>query len=276
MAHKQHQKISWHPAFFQAIQLELADYRDILEFKCEYQLASEPLRIDLVIIKKTKNLVVPKNIARIFRTDNICEYKSPEDYLSVRDFLKVYAYAYLYAAITPGVNLAEITLSFVVSRYPRELIKYLSGIRGYNVEEAQPGIYMVTGDYLPIQIIQSKKLSGADNLWLKSLTDDLENSVADAILKEGSKRLLFFGAYLDALIRANPETFLEVQTMARKPTFEEVFTKAGLIPKWIEQGKQEGEEKKAQEIARNFKTLGLSVEQIAAGTGLSPETIAAL
>jgi hypothetical protein len=133
-------------------------------------------------------------------------------------------------------------------------------------------VYVVTGDYLPIQIIQSKKLSGADNLWLKSLTDDLERDDAGVILEEGSKRLLFSGVYLDALIRANPETFLEVQTMARKPTFEEVFTKAGLIPKWIEHG----EKKKAQEIARNLKTLGLSVEQIAAGTGLSPETIAAL
>jgi hypothetical protein len=43
------EKIHWHPAFFQAIQLELADYRDILEFKYEYQLTSEPLRVDTLI-----------------------------------------------------------------------------------------------------------------------------------------------------------------------------------------------------------------------------------
>jgi hypothetical protein len=296
MAHKQHQRISWHPAFVEAIQLEFADFRDVLEFKSEHQLTSEPLRIDLVIIKKPKDLVIPKNIAHIFRTDNIFEYKSPVDYLSVRDFLKVYAYACLYVAISPDVDLADITLSFVTSRYPRELIKYLTGVRGYNIEETQPGIYVVTGDYLPIQIIQSKKLSNTDNLWLKALTDDLESSVAGAILEAESKRLQLSGAYLNVLIRANPKAFLEVQTMARKPTFEEVFTKAGLIPKWIEQGKQEGiiqgkregiaqgkqegiaqgEKKKTQEIARKLKTLGLSVEQISAGTGLSPETITAL
>jgi hypothetical protein len=275
MPHK-HQKISWHPAFLEAIQLELADYRDVLEFKYEYQLSSEPLRIDLLIIKKPKDLLIPKNIARIFKTDNICEYKNPNDYLSVRDFLKVYAYACLYAAITPGVDMADITLSFVASRYPRELIKYLTGVRGYTVEETQPGISIVTGDYLPIQIIQSKKLSTTDNLWLRSLTDDLESGRAGVIVEEGSKRLPFSGAYLNVLIRANPEAFLEVQTMAR-PTFEEVFTKAGLIPQWIEQGMEQGLKQGSRqsrlEIARKMKMRGISPDQIAEDTGLSPEDI---
>jgi hypothetical protein len=93
-------KIPWHPAFLQAIQQELFDYRDSLEFKYEYQLTSEPLRIDLLIIKKPKNLTINKNIARIFRSDNILEYKSPDDYLALKDYLKAYAYANLYAAIT--------------------------------------------------------------------------------------------------------------------------------------------------------------------------------
>jgi hypothetical protein len=293
LSHKQHQKLSWHPAFLEAIQLELADFQDVLEFKAEQQLTSEPLRIDLLIIKKPKDLVIPKNIAHIFRTDNIFEYKSPEDYLSVRDFLKVYSYACLYAAITPDVDLADITLSFVTSRYPRELIKYLTGVRGYTVAETQPGIYVVTGDYLPVQIIQSKKLSVVENLWLKALTDDLESDVAGAILEAGSKRLMFSGAYMNVLIRANPEAFLEVQTMARKPTFEEVFTEAGLIPQWIErgikqglergieqglergieQGIEQGKEEKALVIARNLLAKGWAVEDVAETTDLPIEKI---
>jgi hypothetical protein len=43
-------KLNWHTAFFQAIQRELADYKDALEFRCEYQLTAESLRIDMVII----------------------------------------------------------------------------------------------------------------------------------------------------------------------------------------------------------------------------------
>jgi hypothetical protein len=45
-------KIQWHQAFFNAMRLELANYADILEFKSEYQLNTEPLRVDAVIIKR--------------------------------------------------------------------------------------------------------------------------------------------------------------------------------------------------------------------------------
>jgi hypothetical protein len=88
-------RIAWHPAFFEAIQLELEQYRDVLEFHSEYQLTSEPLRIDVLIIKKLKDIPIRKNIAAVFRQENLLEYKSPDDYLSVDDFYKVYGYACL-------------------------------------------------------------------------------------------------------------------------------------------------------------------------------------
>lgn len=59
--------------------------------------------------------------------------QSPTDYISVRDFLKVYAYACLYAAITPDVELSGVTLIFVGHRHPRELIGYLRDERKYEV-----------------------------------------------------------------------------------------------------------------------------------------------
>jgi hypothetical protein len=269
-------KLKWHPAFLQAIQLELIDNKNSLEFKYEYQLTAEPLRIDLLIIKKTKGLVIDKNIARIFKSDNIMEFKSPEDYLSVKDFLKVYSYAYLYAAITPGVDLSGVTLTFVTRRHPRKLIKYLTGVRGYEVKESVPGIYTVKGDYLPIQIIETKKLSEKENLWLKSLTNDLESGAAKTILEIGKEviREASLSAYLDVLLRANPQTFLEAWNMANgTATFEEVFTEAGIIPQWIERGIERGEEKRALAIARNLLARGWSVEEIAETTKLPVEKI---
>jgi hypothetical protein len=68
------EKLQWHPAFLQAIQLELIEYKDFLEFKYEYQLATEPLRVDLLIIKKSPGMAIDKNIARIFKSDNIVEF----------------------------------------------------------------------------------------------------------------------------------------------------------------------------------------------------------
>jgi hypothetical protein len=266
----EHGKLKWHPAFLQAMQLELADYRDSLEFKYEYQLTVEPLRIDLLIIKKSKDVAIDKNIARIFRADNLLEYKSPEDYLSIQDFLKVYAYANLYAAITPGVDLSDITLTFVENRRPRKLLHYFTRIRGYIVRETSPGIHQVSGDYMPIQVIESKKLSESENLWLKSLSNDLEVRSMDVILEEGRKlrRREEIDAYLDIIFRANPKTYLEVQKM-RYPTLEELLTESGQIPEWMERGRISGKET----IACNLLNIGMSFEETAQVTELPIERV---
>jgi hypothetical protein len=36
--------------------------------------------------------VIEKNIGAIFKTENVIEYKSPEDKITVEDFYKVYGY----------------------------------------------------------------------------------------------------------------------------------------------------------------------------------------
>jgi hypothetical protein len=277
-----HGKLKWHPVFYQAVKLELYDYMDSLEFKYEHQLTSEPLRIDLLVIKKLKDMVIDKNFARMFRNDNLLEYKSPDDYLSVNDFLKVYAYANLYAAITPNVDLSDLTITFVEGRHPRKLLRYLSKVRGYTVEETSSGIYQVSGDYVPIQVIESKKLSANENLWLKSLTNDLESQDRDAILEESWKRRHREGmnAYLDVIFRANPKTFLEVHKM-RTATFEEVFTEAGIIPEWMErgrvqgmeQGMEQGTERGKEITARNLLKIGMPIAEIAKATELPIEKV---
>ncbi|MDR2701399.1 MAG: hypothetical protein LBB72_03100, partial [Spirochaetaceae bacterium] len=124
--------IPWHPAFVEALQMELQDYEDVLEFHPEFQLTSEPLRIDCVVIKKAKNVVIKKNIAEIFREWNLLEYKSPDDYVSVGDFYKVYAYACLYASFNKA-PITSLTVSFVESHYPKKLLHHLKNDRGYKV-----------------------------------------------------------------------------------------------------------------------------------------------
>ena len=38
------ERIEWHPAFFEAIKMELEEYGDKLSFISEYQLTAQPLR----------------------------------------------------------------------------------------------------------------------------------------------------------------------------------------------------------------------------------------
>ena len=47
-------KIYWHDAFYEAVQLELAEYKNVLEFKNEHHLSKEALKIDVMIIKRTR------------------------------------------------------------------------------------------------------------------------------------------------------------------------------------------------------------------------------
>ncbi|MDR1329922.1 MAG: 3-isopropylmalate dehydrogenase, partial [Oscillospiraceae bacterium] len=91
------ESISWHPGFAEGLRETYIKYSDGLEFKDEFQLTKEPLRIDVVIVKKRPDLIVDTDTGRIFRGHNIFEYKSPSDYVSVNDFLKVCAYVWLYA-----------------------------------------------------------------------------------------------------------------------------------------------------------------------------------
>ena len=173
-------QIPWHPAFIEALRLEFEDYKDVLEFYPELQLTTEPLRIDCVVIKKTKEVEIKKNIGKIFRTWNLIEYKSPDDYVSVSDFYKVYGYACIYTFLNK-ITVTDLTITFVESHYPKELIKHLIKTRSYTVAETSPGVYTVSGDILPIQIIDNRKLSVEDNVWLKNLSNKLNRSDVELI-----------------------------------------------------------------------------------------------
>ena len=48
------------------------------------------------------------------------------------------------------------------------------------------------------------------------------------------------------------------------------------IERGIERGVERGREQGREETARNLKKMGLSIAQIAEGTGLSPEAIASM
>jgi hypothetical protein len=268
------ERLGWHPAFVEAIQMELAAYRDCLEFFPEFQLTSEPLRIDCVVIKKPPDLVIKKNIAAIFREFNLLEYKSPDDYVSVEDFYKVYGYACLYSSLEK-VPITSVTLSFVESRHPRKLLAHFKETRKFAVEKTAPGIYTVTGDIIPIQVIESPKLSDDDSRFLSHLSRRLKYSASKHIedIFEMRKRGLRVTAYLDILLRANKYFLEEVAKMKKNSyvdmphTFEDTLKDVGV---W-----QLIEQRKILEIAKKLKARGLSLEEICEDTGVSPEELQA-
>ena len=86
----------------------------------------------------------------------------------------------------------------------------------YQVKKAESGIYYVTGDKIPIQIIVTKELTEAENLWLKSLTNELEqNETAEKLLEEYSKNQAnaLYRSVMELIVRANKQKFEEVKGM---------------------------------------------------------------
>jgi hypothetical protein len=270
------ERIAWHPAFYEAIQQELDEYKDLLEFHAEYPLTEEPLRIDALIIKKLRNVTIEKNIAAIFRTHNILEYKSPNDYVSEWDFHKTYAYVHFYAALNKA-PLDELTLSFVETAYPKALTRYLTNVRQYNIEEKSDGIHVVTGAMIPIQIIESQKLPEASNLWLKNLSNELDIKSMEKIIQEQMKqgKESRLRAYIHVLVEANQRILREGINMM-EPETREAIERVGWGAEWRAQGekrgeklgKKLGEEKRAVEIARELLAEGNPADKVARITKL--------
>ena len=211
--------LQWHPAFYADIQIELEEEAGLLVFENEHQLGTKPKEIDVLIVKKEVEVPIRKNIGRIFRKHNIVEYKSPTDYLSIDDFYKVYGYACFYKADTAradSIKIHDITITFVCHRYPRSLIRYLTDEIGYQITRVEDGIYYIIGDKIPIQMILTKELSEKHNLWLKSLTDDLEgaDTVRRLIEQYGEhKENKLYKSVMNLIVRANQDKFKEVKTM---------------------------------------------------------------
>jgi hypothetical protein len=224
-----------------------------------------------VIIKKSKDVAIKKNIGAMFRRENLVEYKSPEHYFSIGEFYKTYGYACLYAYLNK-VSITETTISFVENHYPRDLIAHLKEIRGYQVEERCPGIYTVIGDIIPIQIIDSRKLSTDENLWLKNLSDTLDIPEIQEIIGKIQQRSqdAQILVYLNAVYKANFENMEEAFKMTEAaPTFQEFLERMGYNTEW----EAKGEAKSKLEIAKNLLAKGLPVEEVTEITRLSPEAV---
>jgi len=241
-------RLAWHPAFVQAIQQELEDYENVLTFESEHSLTTEPLRIDVLIIKKKKNVVIRKNIAQIFQAFNIVEYKSPSDRVTIEDYHKTQCYGRLYAALNK-VDINEISVTVVATRHPRKLLSFLEN--QYKVQRTLPGIYLVEGDTCPTQVIVSEELPEADNLWLNILRNDISTAHLERFAASKEPRLPM-DAFIQVLGEANAKAMEELY-MRRKngvvltEKLDAYFTEKYGAP-WIAEGEARGVVKNGREV----------------------------
>jgi len=267
------EKIKWHPAFAAAIQLELKDYKEELEFQTEYQLTDEPLRIDVLVIKKLKDIEITKSIGRMFRKYNIFEYKSPTDYISIDDYYKVKAYAYLYKALSEGTNnidIKEMTVTLTSSKYPRKLIDYLKNEQKAIVENKENGIYYIKNTDIETQLIVSRELDDDKSQYLKLLQIQHENkSLINNWIIEYINNIKnpLYAVIMNVLAEVNPNEILEVYkdmgnvklNESNREFLLDMMKKLELDKKLKEEGIEEG----IRQLILKQYAKGLTAEYIA-------------
>jgi hypothetical protein len=200
--------------------------------------------------------VIDKKIGQMFRGHNILEFKSPRAYFSVRNFDKVMAYVFQYAALE-DVPITDITITIVEERHPRVLLEHLRDVWHWTVDKKWPGVYIVNRDVLPIQIIETKELSVEDAVWLKAVTDNVDVDVAAIVEKEKIKR--GDDPRVNSLARfvfdKNPDIVGEVGKMTVKKTgrtLDQVMADMGYYTK----------DSQALEYASNLLQAGVSPDII--------------
>jgi hypothetical protein len=269
--------IDWHAGFREGIQLALYPYRDSLRFEFEYPLNSQPLRIDVVILKD-QDASIDNPIGAIFRPTNILEYKRPGDHLSINDFYKAQAYALLYCAQN-GIRDTDMSLSFVVEAYPRKLFDYLKQEHGVEPREQRPGIYYLGGAFFLTQIIETKRLEETGGgVWLKNLRRGLNGKQLQAIIDLGRQipEGTLLSAFLHTLIQANSSGAQEMMAMSEavvKELLEEFSEKYGFTAEWEAKGLEKGLEKGREDAVRRMQKHGMEPGQIAEVLELPLETV---
>jgi len=268
-------KVYWHDAHHEALQLEFHEYEDALEFKKEHALSKEALRMDTLVIKKTKNVPIEKNIGKIFKTHNIIEYKSEKDHFDYWDYQKVLGYAFIYSSFEK-VPMSDITISVSLTIYPKKLVKRLENERGFRVNDLGDGIYRIDGEVVPIQILESKNLSEDENLFLRNLRSGLsDRDIQKTVASYGEIRPLNVkNVYLDRMLRANYETYKEGMDMPdwMLDVALEVAEEKGILGNMFNARELE----KAKQIAKNLLTLGLPPEKVAEAAELPMDTVMGL
>lgn len=271
-------KNQWHPGFAAAMRMELKDNREDLEFEEERPLNKKPLQVDMLIIKNDKNVEIKNKIGKLFKRYNIVEYKSPNDQMGIDTFYKVIGYASLYKVSSEhedGYKAEDITITLIRQRYPSKLIKYLKEI-GCIVDKIYPGIYYISRNVLfKMQIIVSKDLDSKENIWLRSLQNNISKETYHELLSSLDKldtkeREIYGDAVFQVVTEAN-EVRIDKWKEEIAMTCEalERIMAPELEAKELK-GRHEG---KLEGKVLAYSDVGLSVQEIADKVALSVEEV---
>lgn len=211
--------ISWHPGFYGAAELEFLSNKGDLEFQREYNLSKEPVRMDLLIIKKLSDVRIENELGHIFKKFNVVEYKNPDDALTIDDYYKTVGYACLYKGLGESVDLIpadELTISIFRESCPREMFKTMKKM-DLEIEERYPGIYYISGKQalFDTQIVVTKQLEKETHRTLRVLSKHVQEEDVRAFIEKAGKMT-------EPGDRNNIDAVLHVSVSANREIYEAI------------------------------------------------------
>ena len=217
--------------------------------------------MDMLIIKKITDIEIKNQLGVLFRKHNILEYKSPDDGMTIDDYIKTVGYAYIYKGLGNMVDeipLDELTVTLCRDVYPRELMKSI-GRYGGSIEKRFPGIYYITGIVsIPSQIIVTSELDGKEHATLRIISKNAKEEDVRQFLIDSSR----FVTQGDI---NNANAVLQVSVSANKVLFSQLRRDEFMCQALMEIMKDEIQEERDEVFIENIKslmnTLHLSAEE---------------
>ena len=202
----------WHPGFLGAMEIEFRSYRKHLDFD------DEQLKMDLLVIKKDRSVAITNQIGNIFRGYNILEYKSPDDGITIDDYYKTMAYAYLYKGLGRTVDEIpgeELTVTMARDVHPDSLFEKIKRSGG-TIEQKYPGVYYLSGIFnTPSQILVTSELDPELHASLRILTKRAKEEDVENFLRMTQ-------GFTEPADRQNADAVLQLSVSANRSVYEEI------------------------------------------------------
>ena len=175
------------------------------------------------------------------------------------------------------MQMDELTITFICNHFPRKMVQHLKEFRRLDIIHVEAGIYYITGDAFPMQLLVTKELDPKENLWLQSLRSNMsEPDEIETLLRkyETKKSSKLYQAAMEVITRANWDAVKEVkETMCealKELMAEEFQEQEELVTKRVtEQVTEQVTEEFIRTLSKNItdvdklaELLNLPVEQV--------------
>ena len=268
---KRKKTATYHDAAFAAFMYLLRKYiknGDIV-LENERHLSKRPLKIDIMIIKKNRDVEIETSFGKIFREHNVIEYKSPVDSaLSLSVFNKViHGYVGIYAS-QENIKLTDMTATIVCYNRPTELFNVLKNELNYKILRKAAGIYYILQKGAPldkslaVQIAVSSELSDSE-LVLKALRAKIDEETARKVIElpvEDEEYLISLSQWWEVMMLENNEIILLEANMNKVKRLVNFLEEHELLTDYAQRSKQEGMQQGMRQLLK-FWESGHTLEE---------------